>query len=194
MDDFFEIIDFTIKEPDKGKILLSEPLLFDPFFKRSVILLVEHNEEGSLGFVLNKSVSVSVNDLLQDFPKIDSEVYWGGPVNRNHMFYMHTQGSLIEGSREILPGLFWGGDFEMLKNALDTKQMLSSDVRFFAGYSGWGKGQLIKELNEKSWIISKASISTVMMQSDKTLWNKMMQKMGKKFEIMSKFPEDPTWN
>ncbi len=194
MADFFDLIDFKAKNPDQGKILLSEPLLFDPFFKRSVVLLVEHNEEGSIGFVLNKTVNVNVADLVNDFPKIDSEVFWGGPINRNHLFYMHTKGNLIEGSKEILPGLHWGGDFEELKVLIDTQQISSKDIRFFAGYSGWAKGQLEQELNEKSWIITKTNISTVMLNTGKNLWKDMMKKMGKKFEIMSNFPEDPMQN
>lgn len=194
MNDFFDSIDFSIKEPDKGKILLSEPLLPDPFFKRSVVLLVEHDEEGSLGFVLNKTVSVGVNELLEDFPEIDAEVYWGGPVNRNHLFYMHTKGDLLKGSKEILPGLYWGGDFEELKQLIEMNRMSTKDVRFFAGYSGWGKGQLIKELNEKSWIIAKATVPSLMLKQDKTLWKAFMTKLGKKFEIMSNFPEDPALN
>lgn len=194
MNDFFDTIDFSIKEPDKGKILLSEPLLNDPFFKRSVVLLVEHDQEGSLGFVLNKSVSVGINELLNDFPEMDAEVYWGGPMNKNHLFYLHTKGDLIEGSKEIVPGLFWGGDFEQVKTLIASNEMTSQDIRFFAGYSGWGKGQLIKELNEKSWIITKASIPSLMLKKDKGLWKLFMTKLGKKFEIMSNFPEDPSLN
>lgn len=194
MRDFFESIDFSIQEPDKGKVLLSEPLLSDPFFKRSVVLLVEHDQEGSLGFVLNKTVSVNVNDLLEDFPMMDSEVYWGGPVNKNHLFYMHTKGHLLDGSKEIVPGLFWGGDFDKLKELIEERKISSEDIRFFAGYSGWGKGQLIKELNEKSWIVTRASIPSLMLLKDKGLWKLFMTRLGKKFEIMSNFPEDPSLN
>lgn len=194
MKDFFSILDFKVKKPNRGNILLSEPLLEDPFFKRSVILLVEHNEEGALGFMLNKTINVHVNDIIEDFPKIDAEVYWGGPVNRNHLFYMHTRGDLLDESKEIVPGLYWGGNFDRLKILIDTNQINADEIRFFAGYSGWTKGQLEKEMDEKSWIVAKTGVPSLMMPSERSLWKRILTKMGRKFEIMANFPEDPSLN
>ncbi len=194
MEDFFSILNYQPKQPEIGKVLLSEPLLDDPFFRRSVILLAENNEEGTIGFMLNKTINVNVNDIIKDFPKVNAEVYWGGPVNRNHLFYVHTRADLLDYSKEILPGLYWGGDFEQLKMLLDTNQISPSEIRFFAGYSGWEKGQLKQEMDEKSWIVAKTNVKSLMHASRKNMWKNILSKLGRKFQIMSAFPEDHSLN
>jgi putative transcriptional regulator len=189
--DFFEIINFDSSTPKQGSLLISEPFLFDPYFKRTVILLSEHNKKGS---VLNKPINLKLNDVISDFPKIDAEVYFGGPVNQNNLFYIHTVGKKITGCIEIFKGLYWGGDFDTLKFLIDTKQINSSQIRFFAGYSGWSPNQLEKEMKEKSWISTKSTIKLIMSTEQGNIWSEVLKKLGKKFEIMSKFPEDPAMN
>lgn len=191
---FFDILDFKVNSPAKGKILLAEPLLLDPYFKRSVIFIAEHNEEGTVGFILNRSVNVKINELLPNFPSVDVQIHWGGPVNRNNLFYLHTRGDIIEGGKEVFDGLYWGGNFDQLKDFLDSGEVTAADIRFFAGYAGWDHGQLSTELEEKSWIVTGANKSLVMKGIKRDLWKKILTKMGRKYEIMANFPEDPTLN
>src|SRR4029077_16781585 len=101
-------------KPEKGKILISEPFLNDPNFKRTIILLAEHNEEGSIGFILNKPTNLKIKDTIEDFPEFDAIVYYGGPVQLNTLQFIHKAGDIIEGSLEIADGLFWGGSFDIL--------------------------------------------------------------------------------
>lgn len=192
--DFFANIDYSSMKPVQGDLLISEPFLFDPYFKRTVILLAEHNDQGSVGFILNRPVNLNIGDIVEGFPAFDAEVFFGGPVNQNNLFYVHTLGEKMEGSSEILPGLFWGGDFEKLKDLVVAGQVKPSGIRFFAGYSGWEKNQLKKELREKSWIVTKATLDQVLNGRTKEFWKETLEKMGSKFAIMSKFPEDPTMN
>ena len=195
MKDFFSLIQFKADKPEKGQLLISEPLLEDPFFKRSVILIVDHSkEEGSVGLMLNKTTSTQISNIIPDFPEINTEVYIGGPVNSNHLYYLHNRQDLLPDSRKIKEGLFWGGDFEKLKSVIASGQMTSNQVRFFSGYSGWDKNQLEKELKEKSWITTKTNIATILQSLQKNMWKKLLQKMGKRFEIMSRFPESPALN
>jgi len=194
LDDFFANLEFEQSEPAQGKLLLSEPFLYDPSFKRSVVLLVEHNEEGSVGFILNKTVDLDVDEALDDFPAFESELYFGGPVSPNSLFYLHTRGDLIKESKEILNGVYWGGDFEQIKLLIDTKQMLPEHIRFFAGYSGWGSDQLKNEMEEKSWIVSDASSDIVFAEDGTEMWSTILRTMGKKYAIISTFPEDPSLN
>ena len=92
----------------KGKVLLAQPFMTDPHFSRSVILLVEHNEETSLGFILNKPLRINVNELIAEFPEIDSEVYYGGPVATDTIHYVHKKGDILEDSKMVTPGIYIG--------------------------------------------------------------------------------------
>ena len=192
--DFFSKIDYKNIQPQQGRLLISEPFLFDPYFKRTVILLVEHNENGSVGFILNRPVNVNVSEIVDNFPEFEAEVYFGGPVNQNNLFYVHTLGNALEDCAEVLPGLFWGGNFDRLKDLIIAGKVQPNEIRFFAGYSGWEKNQLKKELKGKSWIVTEATIDQALNGRTKQFWNEVLKKMGSKFAIMSNFPEDPTMN
>lgn len=191
---FFDKINIDFGTPEEGKILLSEPLLMDPNFSRTVILLTEHNEEGTVGFVLNKPVDLLLNDVIEEFPKFESKLYIGGPVDNDRLYYLHTLGEKLPDSKKIMEGLYWGGDFEQLKLLIDTGQISTDEIRFFAGYSGWAKNQLVDEINEKSWIVASVNVAQIMNPDIDTLWKNLMTSLGKKYSIMSNFPEDPSLN
>jgi len=94
-------------KPKKGRLLISEPAMDDSNFFRSVILLAVHNKIESVGFVLNQPTKIKVHHLIENFPKSSFPIYIGGPVEKNSLHYVHTLGEKIEGSQEILDGLFW---------------------------------------------------------------------------------------
>jgi putative transcriptional regulator len=150
--DFFSIDNKQLAR--QGRVLISEPFLNDTYFKRSVVLLTEHSDEGSVGFVLNKPVDLSVTEVINDFPDIDTEVSIGGPVNTNTIHYIHTLGDTIPNSVKILDNLYWGGDFEVIKDMISTGLIKGSEIRFFLGYAGWSPKQLENELSENAWLIS----------------------------------------
>lgn len=192
--DFFKNIEFKKGQPEAGKLLISEPFMFDENFKRSVILLTEHTEEGSVGFILNRPTEYKVIDVLGDFPNPNIDLYFGGPVGKESLFFIHSLGDKIEGSQEILPGVFWGGDFERVKELLINGEAQEEDVRFFIGYSGWAEGQLEFELEERSWIMAKMAGELVMKSKDKSFWKSTLAGMGDKYKILASFPEDPSKN
>src|SRR6187401_300822 len=136
-------------KPTRGRLLVSEPYLPDPYFRRTVVLLCDHNEEGSFGFVLNRHMDMAVNDLMENMPPIGSQVSIGGPVQSGNLYYLHTLGLRIEGSQEVVDGVYMGGDYEQLRGVLTADRKLTKHVRFFVGYSGWSKDQLNKEISEK---------------------------------------------
>lgn len=193
-DDFFENIEVESLNPQQGKILISEPFLPDPHFKRTVVLLTEHNKEGTVGLVLNRSYKLKINDAIADFPKFSSELFYGGPVGQGNLFFIHRLGKMIEGSNKVMKGLYWGGDFDKLKLLIDTKQITQKDIRFFVGYSGWEPGQLDRELKEKSWIVANTNSRQVMEGRSKDFWKDILKGLGKKHAIMANFPEDPSLN
>ena len=137
--------------PKKGQYLIAEPFLGDPSFERSVVLLTDHHEDGSVGFVLNRPLDLRMEQVLDEFPPFSQPLYYGGPVQQNNLYYLHTKGDLINDSVEISPGLFWSGSITGVKEMLKSGLMVEDDIKFFLGYSGWGKDQLEGELKENSW-------------------------------------------
>lgn len=180
---------------DRGVILISEPFLPDPNFERTVVLICDHNDQGSVGFVLNRYADIKLADVVDDFTDYENILYVGGPVEQNTMHFLHKIPHDLEGSLPLSEGIAWGGDFEKLKFLVNTKQIEIEGVRFFLGYSGWAPGQLEKEINENSWIVYKPDNLIEIWDMEATdLWRKILKKMGGKFKIMSNYPIDPRLN
>ena len=181
-------------EPKAGRLLLSYPMMDDPYFKRSVVLLCEHNEEGSFGFVLNKYLDVELSELVQDLPDSNYKVGLGGPVQTANLYFLHTLGEAITGSIRITNNIFLGGHFESLRLQMLSGNVSSNQVRFFVGYSGWSENQLNEELADNSWIISDAPADILMSTSTDKLWKETLRGMGKDYAFLSNLPEDPSLN
>ncbi len=180
--------------PQKGGLLLSEPYLADPNFERTTILLTEHNEEGSVGFILNKPSETRVGEVMDDFKAFDSRVFIGGPVQQDTLHFIHRIPSLND-SIEIVPGIFWGGNFEQLIYLIDNKQLTATEIKFFLGYSGWTNGQLDEEITVDSWIVSdRVSEELVFETEPELMWKKAMQGLGGRFSVYSNYPADPRMN
>ena len=156
--------------------------------------MCEHNEEGSFGFVLNRHMDLAVNDLMENMPPIGSQVGIGGPVESGSLFYIHTLGQRIEGSQEVVDGVFMGGDYDQLRGVLEADARLTRHVRFFVGYSGWSKDQLEMELSEKSWLVARGSKERIMDIKNSDLWGTTLRGMGRSFAPLANFPEDPSLN
>ncbi|REE02034.1 YqgE/AlgH family protein [Marinoscillum furvescens] len=181
--------------PERGDLLISEPYLPDPNFERTVILLCEHDENGSFGFVLNKKAQTSLPDLVEEAEGFDSEVFVGGPVQQNTLHFLHHTPATLKGDKEIVDGVYWGIDFEGLLSAINTHQLEKDRVKFFIGYSGWSPGQLMEELEAKSWIVyKKATPELVFNRNPDELWQEALKSMGGKYRVISNYPTDPRLN
>ncbi len=180
--------------PSRGKILISEPLLSDNYFKRSVVLLAEHNEEGSFGIILNKPIDNKFNEILTDFPDFGGPLYLGGPVSNSSLFFIHTLGDMIDNSQEIMDGLYWGGDIEAVRELLMLKQVDVNQIRFCVGYSGWGSNQLEEELKRNSWLVSSLPAEILMNASHDTLWEFALNSLDSEYTYWTNFPTDPNLN
>lgn len=192
------VIDFdfsTEAKPQKGSLLISEPFLADDYFSRSVIYLCDHNEDGSFGFVLNKYVDTNLSESIQGFPTIDFKVSMGGPVDTSNLYYIHNFGDTLENALPINNDLCIGGNFEDVKTMISKIPGKAKGIRFFIGYSGWQKGQLDAELQEKSWVVINNVPSSMILNTDNDeLWKELMEQLGGKFKLMSKFPINPSDN
>jgi putative transcriptional regulator len=191
--DLLKIKSNNIK-PKRGKILISEPFLLDYFFKRSVILLAEHNEEGTFGVIINKPIKARFNQVVKDFPEFNSRVFLGGPVQSDSLFFIHTLGDKVENSLEILPGIFWGGDIERIRELIILSVLKPSQIRFFIGYSGWSPHQLEDELERNSWVVSSLSADDILRTTPSMLWSRSLRKLGNDYAHWVKFPDDPSDN
>ena len=183
------------KEIRKGSILLAEPFMLDPNFKRSVILLTEHSEkEGSLGFVLNKPITLKINELIEDFPEIDCPVYYGGPVAQETLHYIHDVGDILDGSLKIAQNIYWGGEFEKLKFLIDTKLIQPKNIKFFLGYSGWSPGQLMDEMEYGSWVIAHLDTNYAFKTEYKEMWRQVMKHKGGSYVVIADMPDNSFLN
>lgn len=180
--------------PKKGRVLIAEPFLPGNYFNRSVIFLVACSKKGSVGFILNKQVELTVQDYISDFPDFNAPVYIGGPVSTDSIYFIHTRGDLIPGSISVLDNIFWGGDFDALKRMAEIGLILPSEVRFFLGYSGWDAGQLEREIKENSWLVNDVDGATVMKQLNMSSWAEFVRKVGDQYAIWTNFPENPALN
>lgn len=181
-------------EPKKGRVLISEPFLEGRYFSRSVVLLTEFSDEGALGFVLNKPVNLNVNEVLTELDEFPSEVFIGGPVQNNQIYYLHTVPELIPNSFQVTDNLYWGGDFAILKELISLKKIEVHQVRFFAGYSGWSAGQLEDEIKENSWLVSSIDLEQIMSVDNTDIWKESLSKLGGNFKVWANFPKDQNLN
>ncbi len=179
---------------ETGTILLADPFLFGLPFRRSVVLMTEHRNDGSVGFILNKKMDIKVSDLIPNFPDFEGMMYFGGPVDQDTVHYIHNAGDLLENSIEICPGVFWGGDFQTLKFLIDQELIKPKNIRFFVGYSGWSEGQLMDEIREGSWILDKMDANYAFKDYKKDLWKVVLENKGNAFSVIAHFPDYPSYN
>lgn len=190
--DFFKV-NYDKISPEQGKILIAEPGLIDLKFKRSVILIVEHNENGTVGFVLNRILNYKLSDLLPDFPDFDAKISLGGPVSPKSIHFIHTLGDIVPKTSHISDNISWGGDFEFIKSLIEAKKITPKQILFFVGYSGWSVEQLDREISEGSWVVTKIHPVKIFTASE-DLWIDTVREMGSNFKPWTLYPEDPSFN
>ena len=190
---FYSMIKSSITQ---GKILLAEPYMLDPNFRRAAILLCEHDNDagGSLGFIFNKPLQTSIDELLPDFPEFNAEVYFGGPVQTDTVHYVHNVGSLLEDSIKVSKGVYWGGDFDKLKFLIESKLIKPSQIRFFVGYTGWSKNQLQGEMNVGTWVLADMHSNYLFKSKHFKLWREIMYNKGDIYTVIAGMPDEINWN
>lgn len=180
--------------PEKGDLLLSEPFLPDYNFSRAVILLCEHSPEGSFGLILNHTIDMDMTSLADDLPGISITTGFGGPVERNHLYFLHNHQEL-DGAMPVGNDLYLGGDYDLLKSKLKDGEIPYNSLRFFIGYTGWSGGQLESELSEYSWIVMKKPEDfDILQKSNDDMWKELIGKHGGRYKIMSEYPVNPADN
>lgn len=181
-------------EPNAGSLLIADPFLKDPNFMRTVVLITEHREDGTIGFVINRQYENTLDELL---PEIDGKklpVYYGGPVQMNTIHFLHRYPDEIPGGIEVIDGIYWGGDFDCVLELINSGQVDPERIRFYIGYSGWSSGQLDVEMEEKTWLTVEATRDLVFHQQAEEIWKDSLKHLGGDYEMMVNFPIDPQLN
>ncbi len=169
--------------------------MLDPNFKRSVILLTEYSDEGAMGFILNQAGEFLLGDILPEVSYSDMPVFTGGPVAGNTLHFIHCCPEKIEGGIEIGEGIYWGGDFEEVKEVITSYRLKIDEIRFFTGYSGWTPKQLDDEIKEGSWIVSdKLNKDIIFTKNEEGLWREVVIGLGQRYAHIANFPENPELN
>ncbi len=179
----------------KGSLLIAEPsIIGDMSFNRAVVLLADHNEVGSVGFILNKKLDFNLKDLVEN-TQADFPIYNGGPVEQDNLYFIHKLPDLIPNSIEISEEIFWGGDFHTVLELINSNQIEPEDIKFFLGYSGWGEQQLNDELASHAWVITKNTHKNQLISKcSNEFWKEKMLEMGGEYSIWSNAPENPSYN
>ncbi|MFQ5450631.1 MAG: YqgE/AlgH family protein [Nitrospinaceae bacterium] len=181
----------------KGSFLIANPVLPDPNFSRTVVLLCNHDEHGSFGLVINKAADLKPAEVFANIDILrayNSKVYVGGPVSQSQMFYICRSGDPIPEMDRICDGVHLGMDWNFLESVIPRIPNPERDLRFYLGYSGWAAGQLAGEMEQKSWLTCDARDEFVFEEKEDTIWAKVVQSLGKEYEYLIKAPVNPQWN
>ena len=195
-----EIVPDIHVAPRAGQFLLSEPFLSDPWFGRKSVFLCDHDAVGTVGLVLDNGTGRRLVDVLPDAEAwgIDHEVFLGGPVHDDSLFYLHRLGDLVPDAMPVVPGLWLGGDFDGIREALAGGRAQPDSIRFFVGYSGWSAGQLDDEVQRSSWYVHdvplEEKVRIAMDTEPGDLWRRLLSQKGPGFAQVTGLPTDPSLN
>lgn len=190
----------------KGYFLISEATMLDPNFKHTVVLLIEHNEEGAFGLIVNKKSQFHLADLLPDFQNQrakETSVFIGGPVQQEFLFAIHSplfDRQISATAIEVIPRVYFEPGFRNLEDYFKDSywnQLPLDDrpkIHLFIGYSGWGPGQLEREIREGSWIIHPASEKIVFHPNPEEGWKDALRQKGGIYKIFADTNQDPFLN
>ena len=178
-----------------GKILVATPeLLMDHIFNQGVLLLAEHNDNGSMAFMLNKPLILRLNDVFPEIPS-NIQLWNGGPVETSNLFYIHNvpelipDGILFDDSKD----LYIGGDFNHIKDLLNKDLLDESNIRFFLGYSGWAPGQLEDEIKQKAWFVTQNDFN-IFDLNPRNIWKEKIVAINPENVIWKNAPLNPNLN
>lgn len=147
-----------------GNIIKSTSLLKDTVFENTSIFIITNNSDGAIGFIINHFANRDLNQLDEFKNSKSFALFRGGPVDEEHLFFVHSKPEFINGGQLVSNGIYYGGDFTNVISAIDKNAINSNELKIFIGYCGWDAGELEVELAEGSWTISNDIIPFTVLQ------------------------------
>ena len=179
-------------ESFRGKLLVASPALEDPNFVRSVVLITEHGEEGAMGIVLNRPADAEVEEVLPELASIAvaEPVFVGGPVQPESLVVLGVFTDPDKAAWIVV------ADVGLVSASTDLDELPEAvrRGRVYAGFSGWGPGQLEDEIEEEAWIVEAPMPAELFPEDPDTLWSDVLDRMGGEYAIVARMPEDPSLN
>lgn len=169
-------------------------MIWDPNFRRTVILLCETSLQGSFGLIINRPISFESDEISALLNGQSPALFLGGPVQPDTLHYVHDLVGLIEGGTALGNGVIWGGDFESVQAMAMHLDIREQAIRFFLGYSGWGEGQLEDELARNDWIVAPLQRKFVFETAPEEMWSAVISSLGGEYKLFANFPADPRMN
>ncbi|UYW00445.1 YqgE/AlgH family protein [Flavobacterium agricola] len=176
----------------KGNVLIAQPQSScTDIFDKSLIFIADHHTKGSVGFILNKPLECTLNDLLPEI-HADFTIYRGGPVEDENLYFIHKVPHLIPNSVKIYKNIYWGGDFSTVQQLLNSNALQDSDIMFFLGYSGWGVNQLMDEIEEEHWLVSQQQ--EINFTQTYNSWERKIKEHNPEMAFWINAPNNPSYN
>ena len=173
---------------ENGDLLIASPTLTDPNFRRAVVLVCAHDDNGSLGLVINRVLDVELPEELG----AAKAVHYGGPVGDDGIYALHRHGQSVENAWHVIEDVYFGGDLAGIMDA--SRTLAPNAIRLFSGYAGWSAGQLLAEIAEGAWIVIPGNSKLIFDGNPPELWSTLMRRMGGQYAFMVHLPDDPSLN
>jgi putative transcriptional regulator len=155
-----------------GIIITSAPALQDPNFEKAVIVITEYNDNGALGFVVNKPFARRLNELVEFKNAAPFALFAGGPVDTENLFVLHRRTDLVTGNKFLFRNVYMGGDFQQIIQCINKGSLTNNDIKLFIGYCGWDAGELEAEIEEGSWIVTETD-DEIIFNKGEGCWEKL---------------------
>ncbi len=179
--------------PAPGDLLIAPPEARDPNFRRTVVLVCDHTDEGTFGLVLNRPLEAAVRDLPLGLGS-DDQLWGGGPVQENTLHWLHMHGGLIPEAMPVSGRVHWGGDFSAVRLLLKQGEATPGDLRLYLGYAGWSGGQLEDEIRDGVWFITRGEEELIFAAEPGNLWRTVLIRMGGDYALLVNYPDNPRFN
>lgn len=179
----------------KGTFMIATPDIQTGIFFRGVVLVCEHNPNGSFGIVINKSLDIELPEEILNVKSLANAnvgIRAGGPVQTNQMMLLHTSSTIPDQTLQICQDVYLGGDLQFLQETITNPE--GPAVHLCFGYAGWGAGQLEREFLDGGWYLYPASRRHIFETAPEKLWQTLLREMGGKYATISMIPEDLSWN